>query len=126
MFEDCWTSTIHAQCGLLVPMRESSEAGIFSSIFIDIGDEQSIENDLSTYSSHLLSMKNLSERANNKTLFLIDECGTGTDPTIGGAIAESVLEFLNEKQAFGVVTTHYSNLKLLADRHASIINGAMA
>ncbi|MPL94597.1 Endonuclease MutS2 [bioreactor metagenome] len=113
------------QCGLLVPMRESSEAGIFSSIFIDIGDEQSIENDLSTYSSHLLSMKNLCERANNKTLFLIDECGTGTDPTIGGAIAESVLEFLNEKQAFGVVTTHYSNLKLLADRHASIINGAM-
>ncbi|HBN06445.1 MAG TPA: endonuclease MutS2, partial [Bacteroidales bacterium] len=113
------------QCGLLIPMRESSEAGIFSSLFIDIGDEQSIENDLSTYSSHLLSMKNLCERANNKTLFLIDECGTGTDPTIGGAIAEAVLEFLNDMQSFGVVTTHYSNLKLLADKHASIINGAM-
>lgn len=113
------------QCGLLVPMRESSEAGLFSSIFIDIGDEQSIENDLSTYSSHLLSMKNLCKKADKKILFLIDECGGGTDPTIGGAIAESVLEDLNEKQAFGVVTTHYSNLKLLADKHNSIVNGAM-
>lgn len=113
------------QCGLLVPMRESSEAGVFSSVFIDIGDEQSIENDLSTYSSHLLSMKNLCESADNRTLFLIDECGTGTDPTIGGSIAEAVLEYLNEKKAFGVVTTHYSNLKLLADRHEAIVNGAM-
>lgn len=113
------------QCGLLVPMRETSEAGIFDSIFIDIGDEQSLENDLSTYSSHLLNMKNLCEGANDKTLFLIDECGTGTDPMIGGSIAESVLEFLNKKNAFGVVTTHYSNLKLLADREENIINGAM-
>lgn len=113
------------QCGLLVPMRETSEVGIFDSIFIDIGDEQSLENDLSTYSSHLLNMKNLCEGANNKTLFLIDECGTGTDPMIGGSIAESVLEFLNKKNAFGVVTTHYSNLKLLADREENIINGAM-
>lgn len=113
------------QCGLLVPMRETSEVGIFDSIFIDIGDEQSLENDLSTYSSHLLNMKNLCEGANDKTLFLIDECGTGTDPMIGGSIAESVLEFLNKKNAFGVVTTHYSNLKLLADREENIINGAM-
>lgn len=113
------------QCGLLVPMRETSEVGIFDSIFIDIGDEQSLENDLSTYSSHLLNMKNLCEGANNKTLFLIDECGTGTDPMIGGSIAESVLEFLNKNNAFGVVTTHYSNLKLLADREENIINGAM-
>lgn len=113
------------QCGLLVPMRETSEVGIFSSIFIDIGDEQSLENDLSTYSSHLLNMKNLSENADNKTLFLIDECGTGTDPSIGGAIAEAVLEYLNKKKTYGVVTTHYSNLKLLADREENIINGAM-
>ncbi|MFA6932118.1 MAG: Smr/MutS family protein [Bacteroidales bacterium] len=113
------------QCGLLVPMRETSEAGVFSSILIDIGDEQSLENDLSTYSSHLLNMKNLCEGANNKTLFLIDECGTGTDPMIGGAIAESVLEHLNNKKSYGVVTTHYSNLKLLADREEDIVNGAM-
>lgn len=113
------------QCGLLVPLRETSEAGIFSSIFIDIGDEQSLENDLSTYSSHLLNMKNLCLMATSSTLFLIDECGTGTDPTIGGAIAEAVLEFLNSKKAFGIVTTHYSNLKLLADQHEEIVNGAM-
>lgn len=113
------------QCGLLVPMRETSEVGVFKSIFIDIGDEQSIENDLSTYSSHLLNMKNLCEKGDNKTLFLIDEFGAGTDPSIGGAIAESILEFLNQKHAFGVVTTHYSNLKLLADREDSIINAAM-
>lgn len=113
------------QSGLLIPIRETSEVGIFKSIFIDIGDEQSLENDLSTYSSHLLNMKNLCLKADNKTLFLIDEFGTGTDPSIGGAIAESILEFLNKKQAFGIVTTHYSNLKLLAQREDNIINGAM-
>lgn len=113
------------QSGLLIPIRETSEVGIFKSIFIDIGDEQSLENDLSTYSSHLLNMKNLCTKADNKTLFLIDEFGTGTDPSIGGAIAESILEFLNKKQAFGIVTTHYSNLKLLAQREDNIINGAM-
>lgn len=113
------------QSGLLIPIRETSEVGIFKSIFIDIGDEQSLENDLSTYSSHLLNMKNLCTKADNKTLFLIDEFGTGTDPSIGGAIAESILEFLNKKQTFGIVTTHYSNLKLLAQREDNIINGAM-
>lgn len=113
------------QCGLLVPMRETSETGLFPSMFIDIGDEQSLENDLSTYSSHLLNMKKLCEGADDKTLFLIDELGTGTDPVIGGAIAESVLQHLNNKKSYGVVTTHYSNLKLLADREEGIINGAM-
>jgi Mismatch repair ATPase (MutS family) len=113
------------QCGLLVPIRETSECGIFSSLYIDIGDEQSLENDLSTYSSHLLNMKMLCSKASDKTLFMIDECGTGTDPSIGGAIAESVLEYLNKRRCFGVVTTHYSNLKLLADKNENIVNGAM-
>ena len=113
------------QCGILVPMKQTSEVIIFDRIFIDMGDEQSIENDLSTYSSHLLNMKNLTEKANSGCLFLIDECGTGTDPSIGGAIAESVLEYLNSKGAYGIVTTHYSNLKLLAEKHESIVNGAM-
>ncbi len=113
------------QCGILVPMKQTSEVIIFDRIFIDMGDEQSIENDLSTYSSHLLNMKNLTEKANSSCLFLIDECGTGTDPSIGGAIAESVLEYLNSKGAYGIVTTHYSNLKLLAEKHESIVNGAM-
>jgi DNA mismatch repair protein MutS2 len=113
------------QCGMLVPMEALSEAGIFSNIFIDIGDEQSLENDLSTYSSHLLNMRHFMGHADEKTLFLIDEFGTGTEPSIGGAIAESVLEKLNSKKSFGVVTTHYANLKLLADREEGIINGAM-
>ncbi len=113
------------QCGILVPMKQTSEVIIFDRIFIDMGDEQSIENDLSTYSSHLLNMKNLTEKANSGCLFLIDECGTGTDPSIGGAIAEAVLEYLNSKGAYGIVTTHYSNLKLLAEKHSSIVNGAM-
>jgi DNA mismatch repair protein MutS2 len=113
------------QCGLPVPVKESSEAGIFSNLFIDIGDEQSLENDLSTYSSHLLNMRQFLENANGKTLFLIDEFGTGTEPSLGGAIAETVLEKLNEKKAYGVVTTHYANLKLLADREEGIANGAM-
>lgn len=113
------------QCGLLIPLKENSEAGIFNSIFIDIGDEQSIENDLSTYSSHLLNMKFFSGNANKETLFLIDEFGTGTEPILGGAIAEAILEDMNSKGSFGVVTTHYSNLKLLADREEGVFNGAM-
>ena len=113
------------QCGLLVPMKETSQMGIFDDIFISIGDSQSIENDLSTYSSHLLQMKTICENADKDSMFLIDECGAGTDPSIGGAIAESILEYLNEIKAWGVVTTHYSNLKHLALNHSSIQNGAM-
>lgn len=113
------------QCGIPVPMKQTSEVILFDRIFIDMGDEQSIENDLSTYSSHLLNMKNLTEKADDSCLFLIDECGTGTDPSIGGAIAEAVLEYLEAKGAYGIVTTHYSNLKLLANKHDSITNGAM-
>lgn len=113
------------QCGLHIPVNDGSFSGIFSGIFIDIGDEQSLENDLSTYSSHLLNMKNLLELSNQDSLFLIDEFGSGTEPQLGGAIAESVLEKLNERKAFGVVTTHYSNLKLLAKKGNGIVNGAM-
>ncbi|MCD4696346.1 MAG: Smr/MutS family protein, partial [Bacteroidales bacterium] len=113
------------QCGLLIPVGDGSVSGIFKSIFIDIGDEQSLENDLSTYSSHLLNMKNLVLNGDSNTLFLIDEFGTGTEPQLGGAIAESVLEKLNEQECFGVVTTHYSNLKLLARKGNGIVNGAM-
>ena len=113
------------QCGLMPPMRIDSECGLFESIFIDIGDQQSILDDLSTYSSHLINMKALLENADANTLFLIDEFGTGTEPQLGGAIAEAILLELNKKQAFGMVTTHYANLKLLADHHEGIINGAM-
>ena len=113
------------QCGLLIPVLDTSEAGIFDHIFIDIGDQQSIENDLSTYSSHLLNIKNLLDIADNSTLFLIDEFGAGTEPQSGGAIAEAVLESLNDKNAYGVVTTHYANLKLLASNHPGFLNGAM-
>lgn len=113
------------QCGLLLPLNENSEAGIFDKIFIDIGDEQSLENDLSTYSSHLYSMKNLLEGADTKSLFLIDEFGSGTEPQLGGAIAESVLESLNQAKAFGVVTTHYANLKLLPGKANGMVNAAM-
>lgn len=113
------------QCGLLIPVKENSTAGIFQHLFIDIGDEQSLENDLSTYSSHLMNMKHFSLQANAETLFLIDEFGTGTEPQLGGAIAEAILEKLNEKLAFGVITTHYSNLKLLARQGNGIVNGAM-
>ena len=113
------------QCGLSIPAGERSEAGIFSNIMLDIGDEQSIENDLSTYSSHLLNMKNMMRRANGHTLLLIDEFGTGTEPQIGGAIAESVLGQFWKKQAFGVITTHYQNLKHFADDHEGVVNGAM-
>ena len=113
------------QCGLCVPMHVDSECGLFDSLFIDIGDEQSILDDLSTYSSHLLNMKVLLENANQRSLFLIDEFGTGTEPQLGGAIAEAILLELNKKKAFGIVTTHYANLKLLADHHEGIVNGAM-
>ena len=113
------------QCGLCVPMHVDSECGLFESLFIDIGDEQSILDDLSTYSSHLRNMKVLLENANQHSLFLIDEFGTGTEPQLGGAIAEAILLELNRKQVFGIVTTHYANLKLLADNHEGIVNGAM-
>ena len=113
------------QCGLCVPMRHDSTCGLFDSIFIDIGDEQSLENDLSTFSSHLRNIKALIENASPTLLFLIDEFGSGTEPQIGGAIAEAVLEEMVVKKALGVVTTHYANLKLMADKHESIANGAM-
>lgn len=113
------------QCGLLVSASENSEMGIFRSIFIDIGDEQSIDNDLSTYSSHLLNMKNILRHADNRSLILIDEFGTGTEPIIGGAIAEAVLEQLEAKGCFGVITTHYSNIKYYASNAQGILNGAM-
>ena len=113
------------QCGLSVPMKESSEACIFENIFIDIGDEQSLDNDLSTYSSHLLSMRHFMGHANEHTLFLIDEFGTGTEPQLGGAIAEAIMEKLNSRKSFGVITTHYSNLKLMGDKEPGIVNGAM-
>ncbi|MCE5331219.1 MAG: Smr/MutS family protein [Bacteroidales bacterium] len=113
------------QCGLLVPLHDSSRAGIFERLFIDIGDEQSIENDLSTYSSHLLNMKFFIKNSNPKTLLLIDEFGTGTEPQIGGAIAEATLERFNRNLAFGVITTHYTNLKHYAEDAEGIVNGAM-
>ena len=113
------------QSGLLPPVREDSEFCIFHKIFIDIGDEQSIDNDLSTYSSKLLHLKYFIENMDDHSLFLIDEMGTGTDPSLGGAIAEATLEALNARLAMGVVTTHYSNLKLLAAREQGIVNGAM-
>ena len=113
------------QCGLPVPMSEASQMGFFKQLLIDIGDEQSIEDDLSTYSSHLRNMKHFVRYADAQTLLLIDEFGTGTEPMIGGAIAEAVLSQLNEQHAFGVITTHYGNLKHLAERTEGIINGAM-
>ena len=113
------------QCGLPVPMADGSRAGIFSQIFIDIGDEQSIEDDLSTYSSHLLNMKRMMAGCTPSSLLLIDEFGGGTEPTIGGAIAEAVLKRFVEKGAFGVITTHYQNLKHFAEDTQGVVNGAM-
>ena len=113
------------QCGLSIPLGERSTTGMFESIMIDIGDEQSIENDLSTYSSHLLNMKNMMMQANARTILLIDEFGGGTEPTIGGAIAEAVLKQFWKKQTFGVITTHYQNLKHFAEDHEGVVNGAM-
>lgn len=113
------------QCGLLIPVRQNTVAGIFERLFIDIGDEQSIENDLSTYSSHLMNMKYFLKNSNERTLILIDEFGTGTEPMLGGAIAESILAQLNEMKVFGVITTHYTNLKHFASSSEGIENAAM-
>ncbi|HOZ31103.1 MAG TPA: Smr/MutS family protein [Bacteroidales bacterium] len=113
------------QCGLPIPVGGTTVMGIFDNIFLDIGDQQSIENDLSTYSSHLLNMKYFLKNANEKTLILIDEFGSGTDPIIGGLIAESILEELNDTKCYGVITTHYSNLKVFASNTEGIQNGAM-
>ena len=113
------------QCGLLIPLHESSRTGIFSRIFIDIGDEQSIENDLSTYSSHLTNMKYFVRNCDEKTIILIDEFGSGTEPQIGGAIAEALLDRFNRNRSFGVITTHYQNLKHFAEDTEGIVNGAM-
>lgn len=113
------------QAGLLIPAAEASEVGVFKQIFVDIGDDQSIESDLSTYSAHLSKMKNFVENANGKTLILIDEFGTGTDPQFGGPIAEAVLESLNHKKVKGIVTTHYSNLKIFASNTEGLENASM-
>ena len=113
------------QCGFPIPCGENSELPLFESIFIDIGDEQSIDNDLSTYSSHLLNMKNMLAGASSRTLVLIDEFGTGTEPIMGGAIAEAILEQLVERGTYGVITTHYSNIKYFASNHEGVENGAM-
>ena len=113
------------QCGMLIPIHEGSHAGMFGSIFIDIGDEQSIEDDLSTYSSHLTNMKIMIKNCNERSLILIDEFGGGTEPQIGGAIAEAVLKRYNDKQTYGVITTHYQNLKHYAEDHDGVVNGAM-
>ncbi|MCL1933220.1 MAG: Smr/MutS family protein, partial [Candidatus Azobacteroides sp.] len=113
------------QCGLLIPIGERSKTGIFKDIFLEIGDEQSIENDLSSYSSHLTHMKFMIKNAGAQSLFLIDEFGGGTEPQIGGAIAEALLHRFNEKQSFGIITTHYQNLKTFAENHEGVVNGAM-
>lgn len=113
------------QCGLPVPVDESSKPGIFSDIMIDIGDEQSIENDLSTYSSHLVNMKQMMQQATSRSLLLIDEFGTGTEPQIGGALAQAILRKFVKSQTFGIITTHYQNLKHFASHTPSIVNGAM-
>jgi len=114
------------QCGLTIPVAEGSETGLFKNILIDIGDEQSIDNDLSTYSSHLINMKHFIKNGNEKTLILIDEFGTGTEPMLGGSIAEAILGELNRKKVFGVITTHYTNLKHFASLTEGVVNGAMA
>ena len=113
------------QCGLPVPVGENSKMGLFNKLAIDIGDEQSIEDDLSTYSSHLLNMKNMMKMADSSTLLLIDEFGGGTEPTIGGAMAEAILMRYSQKSAFAIITTHYQNLKHFADAHDGVVNGAM-
>lgn len=113
------------QCGLLPPVYSNSHIGVFRNIFVDIGDEQSIENDLSTYSSHLTNMKFFVNNGGKETLVLVDEFGGGTEPQIGGAIAQSILDRFNQKRMFGVITTHYQNLKHFAEDTDGIINGAM-
>ncbi len=113
------------QCGLLIPLSEGSKAGVFKKMFIDIGDDQSLENDLSTYSSHLMNMKFFIKNADPETLLLIDEFGTGTEPQIGGAIAEAILSQLHQQKTKGVITTHYNNIKHLAEESKGIANAAM-
>lgn len=113
------------QCGLLVSMKETSDMGIFEDFFIDIGDEQSIDNDLSTYSSHLHNLKLMIEHLNEKSLFLIDEFGSGTEPVLGGAMAEAILERIYDLKPFGIITTHFGNLKVFPDTHKEAVNGAM-
>jgi DNA mismatch repair protein MutS2 len=113
------------QSGMLIPVHENSKTGTFQNIFIDIGDEQSIENNLSTYSSHLTGMKFMIQNASNHSLILIDELGSGTEPLTGAAIAETLLHRLNQKNCFGIITTHYHNLKIYAEEHNGITNGAM-
>lgn len=113
------------QCGMPVPVRENSVAGIFDDIFIDIGDEQSLENDLSTYSSHLLNMKAMMRHCTSKSLLLIDEFGSGTEPQIGGALAEAILRKFVDREACGIITTHYQNLKHFAEQSEHVVNGAM-
>ncbi len=113
------------QSGMLIPVHETTEMGVFERLFIDFGDQQSLEDELSTYSSRLKNAKYFLENATEKTLLLIDEFGSGTDPKIGGAIAEAMLKELNQKKVFGLVTTHYSNLKMFAYNHKGIVNGCM-
>ena len=113
------------QCGMPVPLREDSVMGIFEDIFIDIGDEQSLEDELSTYSGHLQNMKQMMKSGSARSLLLIDEFGSGTEPLIGGAIAEAVLDRLVQKQVSGIITTHYQNLKQYAQAHPAVVNGAM-
>src|SRR5690554_6890906 len=113
------------QCGLLIPVEPRSKCCLFNHLFIDIGDEQNIENDLSTYSSHLTSMKFFTQFADKRTIFFIDEFGTGTEPQFGGAIAEAILMALNKTGAYGIVTTHYGNLKQVAAKTQGMVNGAM-
>lgn len=113
------------QCGMSIPVRENSKVGVFKGLFIDIGDEQSIENELSTYSSHLLNMKVMMKNAGSESLLLIDEFGSGTEPLIGGALAESILKRFIAVGTYGIITTHYQNLKHYADEHMGVVNGAM-
>ena len=113
------------QCGLPIPVRENSKTGVFDSVFIDIGDEQSITNELSTYSSHLLNMKMMMKHASPRSLLLIDEFGGGTEPQIGGALAEAILKRFIASGTYGIITTHYQNLKRYADGHSGVVNGAM-
>ena len=113
------------QCGISIPVRENSKVGVFKGLFIDIGDEQSIENELSTYSSHLLNMKVMMKNAGPESLLLIDEFGSGTEPLIGGALAESILKRFIAAGTYGIITTHYQNLKHYADEHMGVVNGAM-
>lgn len=122
----CGLIQMMMQSGLLVPVHPDSQMGIFKQLFIHIGDTQSIQFELSTYSSHLLHMKYFIENANGRTLFFIDELGSGSDPNLGGAFAEVILEELSRRHAIGIVTTHYLNLKVMANRTAGIVNGAMA